>query len=229
MLGSLNKDIFVPEENYNSFYEAHKFEPLDEHTALHVDLVLPRAAWAVDVADEIEAESLLDLCCLDGFVALTLANKLGISATGVDLSEPGIKLAKERAHKFQLPAQFFQMAIEDYNGSKVDMITLFEAIEHFTDVDKVMEVIKQHLKPGGTLLVSTPDAEGHYGIRNIEDICHLQVYSYRQTDELPTYPEDSPVKKPVISLPDYIESQGFIIEETAVWNELVSVRAKLKA
>lgn len=227
MLGNLAKDTFKPEENYNSFYEGHTFEPLDEYTALNVDMVLPRAAWALDVAIEIDAKTVLDLCCLDGFVALTLANKLGLSATGVDLSEPGIKLAKERAVKHDLPARFFQMPIEDYKNAKVDMVVLFEAIEHFTDVDKVLRVIKAHLKPGGTLLVSTPDAEGKYGIANIEDICHLQVYSHRHNDELPEYPVTSPIKKPIISLPDYLTDQGFNVVDTAVYNELVNVRATI--
>lgn len=222
MLGNLTKDQFRPEENYIQFYEGHKFEPLDEHTSLNVDLVLPRAAWALDVARDIDAQSVLDLCCLDGFVALTLAHRLGITTTGVDLSEPGIKLAKQRASKFKLSAQFYQISVEDYRGPMVDMITLFEAIEHFKDVDKVMNIIKAHLKPGGTLLVSTPDAEGKYGIANVEDICHLTVWTHKHNGELPTA---TPEGKPVRSLPDYLEAQGFEVVENEVYNELIHTRA----
>jgi 2-polyprenyl-3-methyl-5-hydroxy-6-metoxy-1,4-benzoquinol methylase len=153
---------------------------------------------------------------------LTLAYKLGIDVAGVDLSEPGIKLANERARSKSLNAVFTQGAVEDYQGPKFDMITLFEAIEHFTDVDKVMEVIKAHLKPGGTLLVSTPDAEGFFGIRNAEDICHLIVWTHRPDGELPT---STPEGKPIRSLPDYLESQGFTIVENEVYNDLINVRA----
>jgi hypothetical protein len=106
------------------------------------------------------------------------------------------------------------------------LVLLFEAIEHFTDPDAVMATIKANMNPGGTLLVSTPDAEGYFGIRNIEDICHLQVYSFR-TQALPKYPVDSPVKKPVISLPRYLAKQGFIVESTNVWGALVHTRAVL--
>lgn len=223
MLGSKARAEFKPDE-YNEFYTDHKFEPLDEHTAMNVDLVLPRATWAMDVAKEIKAESLLDLCCLDGFVALTLGHKLGIAVTGVDLSEPGIKLAYERATKYNLNAVFVNQAIETYKGGKFDLITLFEAIEHFQDVDKVMAMIKAHLKPGGTLLVSTPEAEGKFGIPNVQDICHLIVWTTKHKGELPyTTPEGKPIR----SLPDYLEEQGFTIIENEVYNELVCVRAML--
>lgn len=225
MAGSLDKSAFNPTENYNEFYGDHKFTPLDEKTSLNVDLVLPRAAWALDVAQEIQASNALDLCCLDGFVALTLSHKLGISTTGVDLSRPGIKLLRERAKKHELPIDAYCMAIEDYKPTTTfDLVVLFEAIEHFTDVDKTMAAVKACMHPGATLLVSTPDAEGKFGIENTEDVCHLQIYTHRKAGELPTSTHQG---KPIISLPDYLQAQGFEIEQTAVWNELVHVRAKL--
>lgn len=228
MVGNLDKSEFKPDENYNDFYAGHKFEPMPESLALNATHI-PRVAWALDVAQDIEAHNVLDLCCLDGFASLTLAKKLGVSVIGVDLSEPGIALAQERASEHGLEATYLTSAIENIDESVVgfDLVLLFEAIEHFKDVDKVMQVIKANLKPGGTLLVSTPDAEGVFGISNTEDICHLQVYSQR-TKDLPTYPAGSPIVKPVISLPNYLTEQGFTVTETEVWNELVHCRAILE-
>lgn len=223
MVGHLDKETFKPDENYNEFYSGHKFEPLNEELALNADLAIPRVAWALDVAEEVGAKNVLDLCCLDGFASLTLAHKLGVEAYGVDLSQSGVKLANERAALHALPASFSEIAIEDLKlGKEYDLVLLFEAIEHFTDVDKVMQVIKAHLKPGGTLLVSTPDAEGVFGIGN-DDACHLRIYSHRTTD-LPKNTHDT---KAITSLPGYLKEQGFTVVDTQVWNDLIHTRATL--
>jgi 2-polyprenyl-3-methyl-5-hydroxy-6-metoxy-1,4-benzoquinol methylase len=233
MVGHLTKDKFKPEENYDEFYAGHKFEPFPESLALCADEVLPRVAWGLDIAAEIEAKSVLDLCCLDGFSSLTMAHKLGIKATGVDLSEPGIMIANKRAHANNLDAVYEASAIEDIiPNTKYDLVLLFEAIEHFTDVDKVMEVIKENLRKGGTLLVSTPDAEGTFGLKNTEDVCHLQVYSYRSKLDFMAFKDSAgdhyPMIKPLISLPDYLESQGFEVVSNDVYNELIHTRVVLK-
>lgn len=233
MLGHMNKSEFRPTENYQQFYQGHRFEPMPDPACYMADLVIPRVGWALEVASAISAQHVLDLCCLDGFALLSMANRLPhIVGTGVDLSADGVRLAQDRATIKKLNLRFIEGAVEDFQDEVgYDLVLLFEAIEHFTDVDKVMDTIKANMNPGATLLVSTPDAEGYYGIRNIEDTCHLQVYSHKLPfikEGFPRYPEDSPVKKPVISLPHYLQSQGFMVESTDVWGELVHVRAVLK-
>lgn len=229
MIGHLDKSTFDADRNYNEFYSGHAFEPFPEELALCADEVVPRVAWALDVAQEIDAKTVLDLCCLDGFASLTLANKLGVEVHGYDLSKPGIDLANERAKKYGLHADYIQEAIEDLEFPKpYDLVLLFEAIEHFTDPDKVMAVIKRFLKPGGTLLVTTPDAEGAFGFSN-NDTCHLRIYSQSPASDLPEDWSDITKNKPVVSLPDYLRSQGFTVEETAVYSDLIHCRVKLEA
>lgn len=229
MLGHMNKSEFKPTENYQEFYQGHRFEPMPDPACYTADLVIPRVGWALEVANAISAQHVLDLCCLDGFALLSMANRLPhLAGTGVDLSADGIRLAQDRADMKKLNLRFIEGDVEDFKDEVgYDLVLLFEAIEHFTDVDKVIANIKRNMNPGATLLVSTPDAEGYYGIRNTEDTCHLQVYSYRTAD-LPSYPERSPIKKPVISLPRYLANQGFEIVSTDVWSELVHVQAVLK-
>lgn len=229
MLGHLNKSEFVPTENYDEFYQGHRFEPMPEPQCYTADLVIPRVGWALDIAHAINAQHVLDLACLDGFALLSLANRLPhLLGTGVDLSNPGIKLAQQRADAQHFKLRFIEGRVEDFRDEVgYDLVLLFEAIEHFTDLEAVMTAIKANLNPDGTLLVSTPDAEGYYGIRNVEDTCHLQVFSYRKTADLPTYPEGSPVTKPVISLPDFLTEHGFRVESTDVWSDLIHCRAVL--
>lgn len=230
MIGHLDKSAFKPKENYDEFYRGHRFEPLPEPQCYLADMVIPRVGWAVDTAMAISAASVLDLCCLDGFALLSLATRLDhLIGTGVDLSEPGVTIAQQRADKRRLKLRFIEAPVEGYRDElKYDLVLLFEAIEHFKDPDAVMETIRANMNPGATLLVSTPDADGRYGIANVEDVCHLQVYSHRLSSDLPEYPDSSPVKKPVISLPDYLNSQGFQVEQTAVWSDLVHCKAVLR-
>lgn len=227
MAGSMTKDEFVPDKNYDQFYGDHIFEPFPDELAMRADEVLPRVGWALDIAQEIGARKVLDLCCLDGFASLTLAAKLGMEAHGVDLSRDGIDIANKRAGENNLNASYSCQAIEHLgNGNNYDLVLLFEAIEHFLDVDRVMEVIKGNLRPNGTLLVSTPDAEGVFGIGN-DDAAHLQIYSHRRED-LPTNTHPATKNKPIISLPEYLSSQGFNVTETEVYNDLIHCRAVLK-
>jgi 2-polyprenyl-3-methyl-5-hydroxy-6-metoxy-1,4-benzoquinol methylase len=222
MVGHLDKSAFDPDKNYDSFYAGHSFEPFPEEYALTADLLVPRVAWALDIAREIEAKRILDLCCLDGFASLTIASQLGIPVVGVDLSEDGIEMANRRAK--DLPATYLHGSVEHFTSDqRFDLILLFEAIEHFTDVDKVIGVIKQHLSPNGTLLVSTPDAEGVFGIGN-DDPCHLRIYSHRDSSEL----DKLTGSKPIVSLPDYLREQGFSIVSNEVFNGLIHTRAVLR-
>lgn len=228
MLGHLEKSSFDPQKNYNEFYAGHKFQPIPEPQCYLADMVIPRVGWAVDVAGEIRAGHVLDLCCLDGFALLSMATRLDVAGTGVDLSADGIRLAQDRAMAKKLNLRFIEGRVEDFQDEVgYDLVLLFEAIEHFTNVEAVIDTIKRNMNPGATLLVSTPDAEGYYGIRNVEDTCHLQVYSHKPAADLPHYPADSPVKKPIISLPDYLVAQGFTIISNDVWDQLIHVRAVL--
>lgn len=223
MVGNITKDEFDPEENYDHFYTHHKFEPFPEDLAFNCDEVLPRAAWTLDTAREQGYKSVLDLCCLDGFVSLTLGKKLGMKVVGVDLSKPGIEIAQERAEKATLDARYYQDTVEEYLlhcGQRFDMILHFEAVEHYKDTILVMQRCKKLLNPGGSILISTPDLDGKYGDTN-EDACHLRVYSHKPESEIP---ESTSLGKPVISLPAEIEMMGGTIVENEVWNDLIHLR-----
>jgi 2-polyprenyl-3-methyl-5-hydroxy-6-metoxy-1,4-benzoquinol methylase len=228
----MTKDQFDPESNYDHFYSHHRFEPFPVPFDCHE--VLPRAGWTLDIANEIKAKSLLDLCCLDGFVALTLAKHCGTleDIVGVDLSEPGISRAKDLSLQFDNPEarriEFNQESVEDYLNrvdEKFDMILMFEAIEHFKDTPYVIKLCKQHLNPGGRVLISTPDAEEFYGIGN-DDACHLQYYSHKSQAQMTI---DGIVSewegRPIISLPDEIESLGGTVVDDNVFNYLIHLSA----
>ncbi|RDH81212.1 MAG: hypothetical protein DIZ80_13985 [endosymbiont of Galathealinum brachiosum] len=68
-----------------------------------------------------------------------------------------------------ITARFKELAIDAYScdldkelfpfeDSSCDVITMFEVIEHMTNVPKILNEINRILKPGGKLIISTPNA-----------------------------------------------------------------------
>jgi 2-polyprenyl-3-methyl-5-hydroxy-6-metoxy-1,4-benzoquinol methylase len=170
-------------DNYDDFYSHHLFQPLREDDFFRAHRVIPRVGWALDIAKEINPESVLDLGCLDGSLLLTLCTQIRtIRGFGVDLSVEGTDIATDRAIRHHLNAEFLQGSIEDYLEScaddAYDMITMFELIEHVKDPDWCIEQIHRVLKPGGTLLVSTPAFESpQFGMDDEQNKCHIRLYT----------------------------------------------------
>mgnify|MGYP000884390665 CR=1 FL=1 len=74
------------------------------------------------------------------------------SVTGLDLSEPGAAYLRERGYQVQHgDAQNFDL------GRQFDAIVAGDLIEHLEDFSGFLESCKRHLRPGGVLLISTPN------------------------------------------------------------------------
>ena len=221
-----NDTNFTPEK-YEEFYEHHYFEPIPEQLATKVHEVIPRFGWAVDQIEELGAKTLLDLGCLDGSFALSVANELGLEVVGVDLTKDGIDLALERASKFNLPAKFYQGFCEDWlekfieEGRKFDVVTFFELIEHVEDVQRVLKLIDQVLAPSGSVLVSTPDFESPlFGADDEANTCHIRLYTTAKEDYERANKYGTVRKATSI----YKEIGEQRIQEVSVHNELINLR-----
>lgn len=228
MVGDPDKhDTKFSMENYDEFYEHHNFEPVPEQLCRTVNEVIPRFGWAFDQVEEIGPKTLLDLGCLDGSFALSVASQLGVEVVGVDLTQDGIDIALERTSKFDLPAHFYQGKIEYWlekfveEGRKFDVVTFFEVIEHVEDVQKVLKLIDQVLAPGGSVLVSTPDFESPiFGADDEQNKCHIRLYTTAKEDyERPN--KYGTVRKATSIYKEIGEDR---IKEIAVHNELINCR-----
>jgi 2-polyprenyl-3-methyl-5-hydroxy-6-metoxy-1,4-benzoquinol methylase len=81
---------------------------------------------------------------------------------GVDIDKEAIAYAK---HKYYHPLVKFEMgdAADPQLPKKLgqfDVILSFETLEHIENEEQFMKNIYQMLKPGGTLIISTPFGEG---------------------------------------------------------------------
>lgn len=214
-------------ENYENFYEHHHFEPIPEEYATTINEVIPRFGWALDQVEELEAKNLLDLGCLDGSFALSVAAQLGLTVTGIDLTQDGIALAKERATKFKLPATFYQGEVEKHlvrlakEGKQYDVVTWFELIEHVKDVPLVIKLIDAVLAPGGSVLTSTPAFESPYfGMDDEANTCHIRLYTMKEEDYYAV--NKFGTKRLATSIVKEIGKDR--IKDMALHNELINVR-----
>jgi len=104
--------------------------------------------------------SVLDLACGKGRHSITL-NELGMSVTGVDLSENSIQYAKKFENntlKFQVKDMRFPFE-EDKFDYVFNLFTSFGYFDNFDDNKKVIEAIKIMLKENGTLVIDFMNSE----------------------------------------------------------------------
>lgn len=192
MIGTNTEKDFRVEE-YENFYEHHNFQPMGREDAFAVHEVIPRFGWAFDVIGSLPHTGplkVLDLGCLEGSFVLTICKHWPwVEGTGVDLTADGIEIAKTRAQEELLPAVFYQGTVEAWlqnfidDGEKFDVVTNFELMEHVKDPELVFKLMAQVVKPGGTILVSTPSFESPYfGMDDEQNKCHIRLYTTADED-----------------------------------------------
>jgi len=102
--------------------------------------------------------SVLDAGCGSGYGSAELA-KTGASVTGADVSGEAVTYARE-----QFGAQgirFVEAPCESlpFEPESFDLVTAFEVIEHLERWQELLTEANRVLKPGGVLLVSTPNRD----------------------------------------------------------------------
>lgn len=105
---------------------------------------------------------LADLACGDGTV-LYIFQQLGYAnVSGVDISPEQIEIARQVTPDVTLGS------VQDFlsaHSEDLDLITAFDLIEHFEkdEVLPFLEACYAALKPGGRLILQTPNAESPWG------------------------------------------------------------------
>jgi 2-polyprenyl-3-methyl-5-hydroxy-6-metoxy-1,4-benzoquinol methylase len=102
-------------------------------------------------------KSVLDIACGSGYGSAILAS-VASEVIGADIDAETVKA--DQAYYKQANLRFTLADAEnlpaEWNG-KFDLIVSFETIEHLANCEEYFKNLKQSLKPGGILLVSTPN------------------------------------------------------------------------
>lgn len=153
-------------DSVKSMYD-ERSEQYDENQ-VHVKQAQDYIQWASPK----RGESLLDLACGTGLVALSAKTEVGNSGhvVGVDISEGMLNVARRKAKAADLDIPFFNHEITDLssivdqvlpqNSKGFDIITCASALILLPDPLKAVKHWKSLLQPGGRLVtdVQTKDA-----------------------------------------------------------------------
>ncbi|NDR55564.1 glycoside hydrolase family 99-like domain-containing protein [Aliiruegeria sabulilitoris] len=106
----------------------------------------------------VEGLDVLDVACGEGYGSALIADQAN-SVIGVDISEDAIAHAKHHYTDRKLDFRVGSAAELPLRPASVDVVVSFETIEHLAEQEQMMEEIRRVLKPGGLLMISSPNKE----------------------------------------------------------------------
>ena len=115
------------------------------------------AALRLEVLKRLGAESgaLLDVGAAGGYL-VRKANEAGFDATGVEISDHAVAVAND-----VVPGMVQRGTIQtiDLEPASLDVVTLFDVLEHIPEPSEALQRLARWLKPRGWIAVTTPDVD----------------------------------------------------------------------
>jgi ubiquinone/menaquinone biosynthesis C-methylase UbiE len=102
----------------------------------------------------------LDIACGIGYGSRYLADSApGISVVGIDISEQAVDYAQSHYASEDVAFEVGDGTKLPFVEEEFDVVTSFETVEHVPDYELFLAELRRVLKPGGTLMMSTPNRE----------------------------------------------------------------------
>jgi ubiquinone/menaquinone biosynthesis C-methylase UbiE len=136
---------------------------------------LHRYAIAMEYVND---KVVLDIACGEGYGS-NLLSKYAREVTGIDTDSKTISHASKKYSKNNL--KFIQGKVEDIPvaDSSFDVVVSFETLEHTYEHKKIFQQIKRVLKPGGLLIISTPEKKYYTDLPGSQNPFHRkEVYEH---------------------------------------------------
>jgi 2-polyprenyl-3-methyl-5-hydroxy-6-metoxy-1,4-benzoquinol methylase len=102
----------------------------------------------------VQGGRMLDVGCGNGRYLSTM-RKLGWQVQGVEFSEDGVRVCR----KAELPVHHGDLASAGFPDASFDLITVRHVIEHIPEPHPFMAELSRILKPGGLLVIETPNGD----------------------------------------------------------------------
>lgn len=149
--------IYVnPVENRNSMCEAYSQMKTVDAAIIRESRLRATESQVELVKKHNDGAHLLDIGCGEGFFLFS-ASKFGYATKGVELSEDAAAYARK---EFGLDVETKPFEEVRFPENHFDVITLWQVLEHMLYPLMVLEEVHRILKPGGMLVITTPNIEG---------------------------------------------------------------------
>ena len=125
------------------------FKPLHDINPLRLDYINRAAA--------LNGKTVVDVGCGGGILAESMA-QAGGSVTGIDLSEPALKVAQLHLLESGNTVDYISISAEDFalqRPAAFDVVTCMELLEHVPDPESTVRACAALAKPGGHAFFST--------------------------------------------------------------------------
>lgn len=164
--------------------------PMNEETFKNPDwLKYPRMAFALSVAKRVNAKTIVDWGCSDGFISLPLARETGARVTGFDLDPRCIDLATLRGSEWGVQSRFQVGNVDEigeWEGPKADLAIFFEILEHVVNPAATLERLE---KTASHIAITTPYMTFDENIQDwdrLEPKGHLRIFDQYDIERLLT-------------------------------------------
>ncbi|WP_051888749.1 glycosyltransferase [Caballeronia sordidicola] len=134
-------------------------------------------------ADLVSAKDVLDIASGEGYGSAILA-RVARSVVGVDISDEAIAHARGSYRNINLEFRAGSAADIPLPDASVDVVVSFETIEHHDQHEKMFAEIKRVLRPGGLLVMSSPDRRTYSEIPNFNNPFHVKELSRQEFQAL---------------------------------------------
>jgi ubiquinone/menaquinone biosynthesis C-methylase UbiE len=104
----------------------------------------------------VSGKAVLDIACGEGYGSALLA-KSARRVIGVDIADRAVEHAKQRYQAENLEFAIGSCAAIPLGDGAVEVVVSFETIEHHAEHEAMMHEINRVLRPGGLLVISSPD------------------------------------------------------------------------
>ncbi len=137
---------------------------------------LHRYAIAAEICKGLDA---LDIASGEGYGSNLLSFSAG-KVTGVDISKETVTAAAQKYRRDNLVYKEGSAAAIPLADNAVDVVVSFETIEHHDQHGKMLSEIKRVLKPGGILIMSSPDKKYYTDVPGYNNPFHVKELYFEE-------------------------------------------------
>ncbi len=141
---------------------------------------LHRYALAIELT---RGKKVLDIASGEGYGSYLLAENAS-NVVGVDISEEAVLHAQKKYSKSNLHYKVGSTSGIPLQNEEIDVVVSFETIEHHDEHEKMLSEIKRVLKPGGVLIISSPDKLNYSDIPKYSNPYHIKELYKEQFEAL---------------------------------------------